>query len=86
MLCVSPFVPLSHGSMCYMSLQHVTILSVDTPLNSDNDHCLSWPLKLVVSVGSNSLRGGACRLEIISAPNDDMLEGDFEFSSRKDFR
>ena len=27
---------------------------------------------------------GACRLEIISAPNDDVLEGDFEFSSGKD--
>ena len=34
----------------------------------------------------NSIYGGACQLEIISVPNDDVLEGDFEFSSGKDFR
>ena len=39
-----------------------------------------------VTLGSNSLCGGARRIEIISAPNDDVLEGDFEFSSGKDFR
>jgi len=33
-------------------------------------------------IGSNSFCGGARRLEItyISTPNDDVLEGDFEFS------
>ena len=45
----------------------------------DHSHTRSHGLR-------NSIYGGACRLEIISAPNDDVLEGDFEFSSGKDFR
>ena len=43
------------------------------------------PLSIVSGCG-NSLCGGACRLDIISIPNDDVLEGDFEFSSGNDFQ
>jgi len=78
-----------------LSLQHVAILRVDSSLDSNNKHRCSTrkmtqlttcTVTLILSVGSNSLCGGPCQFEIISAPNDDMLEGDFELSSRKDFR
>ena len=60
-LCVSLFAPLSfmsHGSRCSacVACLYATILSVDTPLNSNNKHCwfyfqwgkwLSWPLALI---------------------------------------
>jgi len=37
-------------------------------------------------VVSNSLCGGAYQLENISAPNDDVYSGSFEFTSGKDFQ
>jgi len=36
-------------------------------------------------IGSNSLSGGACWLEIISAPDDDMYNGSFWIQFRKRF-
>ena len=59
-----------------MALQHVIIWSVDTPLISYNEHRLFHEenISCTVALDSNSLCGGACQLEIVSAQNDDVLE------------
>ena len=55
--------------LCCVSLQHDSTITNKHHWNQSVDH----------SHSRNSLYGGACRLETISSPNDDVLEGDFEF-------
>ena len=74
--------------LCCVSLQHAAITSVEivttsTIVHKEND---SVDHSHDPSHTHNSLCGGTCQLKIISAPNDDMLEGDFEFNFGKDFR
>jgi len=55
----------------------MTRLTIHTrTLIVDISHALLLSLSLVSTV-LNSLCGGACQLEIISAPNDDVYSGSF---------